>query len=544
MYKQQCFEKFFDGTNRFETDVEFEGQVLYNQFSNVTFENTVTYTVDSCVNVLGKHIVHREYRISDETQFTLNSAGDKYMLSAGSWILQTNDGSNFILSKPFELPQGLTGTFVGIRILGETIVYTGDPLIALFDDLFIGYQLFLQITSVVVLGSAANPFDGRVMFNLKGTSLSTPPVVLVNNCQFSLWTSVGLLEAFDTVVLNNYSQRLNANGLVLRDTINLVSSSLLNLAQGFNTPAHRFLSIDGSVNTTPSIQISQCNFVPAGTNETAIYISASLTPNASITNGVYDTTNVLVSDQLYFDMAGLDQTSIYVTSSGNKNVVDSVVECVLRGDGTFVTTTINVQNQWVKLNIPTPSTAVFQQRVSADTTSARMTYTGLEISEVVSFAQVNTSVQAGSHDTEIAYFLMNPSLDCVATNATNLFTKTDHGLTNGEYVQFDATVYPTGLTQFVFYVVANVTANTFQVLDVQGGPVVTFTTDGAGVRFLRSILQGLPSGSDTKSTRFDQIIHSSLITGIIPGYIIVLAARNTTGSVDIRCNRYSSRIRS
>lgn len=59
------------------------------------------------------------------------------------------------------------------------------------------------------------------------------------------------------------------------------------------------------------------------------------------------------------------------------------------------------------------------------------------------------------------------------------FTKTSHGLLNGEPVSITGATVPTGITRYAIYYVINRTSNDFQVSTTPGGSAVSFSTSGS-----------------------------------------------------------------
>lgn len=97
---------------------------------------------------------------------------------------------------------------------------------------------------------------------------------------------------------------------------------------------------------------------------------------------------------------------------------------------------------------------------------------------------------------------------CTADHTTETFTDTAHGMSNGDRISFSATTLPTGIDDYVYYIV-NKTANTFQVSLTSGGSAVAFTSNGDTVTYLKwdgdSSSEGLtdPNGSTITSTAND-----------------------------------------
>lgn len=65
------------------------------------------------------------------------------------------------------------------------------------------------------------------------------------------------------------------------------------------------------------------------------------------------------------------------------------------------------------------------------------------------------------------------------TAALNMVTRTNHGYTDGMTVQFFNIVSTTGINEAQKYYVINSTANSFQLSNTIGGPVLTLTADGS-----------------------------------------------------------------
>lgn len=68
-----------------------------------------------------------------------------------------------------------------------------------------------------------------------------------------------------------------------------------------------------------------------------------------------------------------------------------------------------------------------------------------------------------------------------AVNATEIFTSSAHGLSNGDCVTVaSSTTLPNGLSASTYYYIITVTTNTFQLSTTPGGSVVTISDDGTG----------------------------------------------------------------
>ena len=74
---------------------------------------------------------------------------------------------------------------------------------------------------------------------------------------------------------------------------------------------------------------------------------------------------------------------------------------------------------------------------------------------------------------------------CTADPATDTFTSTAHGLSNGDTIFINATTMPTGLSSTTLYYIVSAATNTFKVSLTLGGSAVGFTTAGVNVRWIR-----------------------------------------------------------
>lgn len=90
---------------------------------------------------------------------------------------------------------------------------------------------------------------------------------------------------------------------------------------------------------------------------------------------------------------------------------------------------------------------------------------------------------------------------CTATNATNKFTATSHGLVNTDRVEITGTTVPTGITDGKVYYVVGVSGSDFQVSLTSGGSAVAISDDGTSVYF-KEWSAGVtdPNGSSITST--------------------------------------------
>jgi len=507
--------KTFIGAYAFQTPVEFAGSVDITSYA----------------------VIHRTRYLNNENQFVQNTAQTKYVLSAGKYILDTQNGLPFVISKPFELPSA-----GGVEIVGDsTILYLGSG--TMFENTNITGQLILQLTSIVLLGAPSSP--SRTLFNLVGTGASRP-VLLIDFVQPILWASLGTLTGFDTIVIGNFSIRFCAAGLTMTDTVNLISGGPMNLQDTIIPSGTNFLSISGT--TSPSIQFTQINFIPNFTTDYAIHVANTVTPNMAVSNSVYDYRNTSIDSPQFYDPSGLTKSSIYVISKGIKNVLDSVVQSVMFGTGTDGVSTLSTQFQYFRLVMPSTRGVENEERISGNTTTFQQKYIGLEVADMIAYAAVNLSVTSGTHPIELQYvhWFNNTLASCTADNATDTFTATAHGLVLNDLVQFSGTTAPTGISFGPVYRVINPTANTFQVEKYVGAGLTTFTTNGTGLFFRTGQFEGISSSQEIKSTLYSQHTNSTLLTAVYNNDDIQLMVANSgpSSTVTVLCNRYSSRIRS
>ena len=534
--------KFIDNVFRFPKRVDFTGRVNFTEHSDVSFDNLVTFTGTSTSSVLGDHTVHRTHYINAETDLDPNGDNTKWLLEASStYVFEPTSGAPFILTRGFEIPN-TPAEFVGIRIHGRVIIYFGAG--AMFDETDLQSQFFLQITNVVILGGAV-PFDGaaRQLFNLVGTG-PVPPVCLINDCQLSNFDGgLGMLQAFDAVVLNSTSLRANGGPLEIVDYLNLMSSSLLNLQFDDDSVGFNYIEVSGTTNIETSIQLSATNYIPTGVNAHAIFIAANLTPNISISGCTFDNRNIAdKSLETFFEPTGLDQTSIYTACISNKNIVQARIQGTLSARAGNTTTTINTVNQFYTLALPSGAAVSNEERISSTLTNGRMLYFGLERTQFQAIGQVNLEVASSTSNYEIRFFLVQPGVATTADNTTNTFTSTAHGLVDTDYVTFDATTHPAGVVDLAFYRVVNSTANTFQIEETVGLGVHPFTTNGTGVTWRKSIQQPNVSRAEIKSTAGVQVVLISLVTNVLTNYSTVLTVRNITDTRDVICSAYDTTV--
>lgn len=92
-----------------------------------------------------------------------------------------------------------------------------------------------------------------------------------------------------------------------------------------------------------------------------------------------------------------------------------------------------------------------------------------------------------------------------ADSATDTFTRTSHGLANGDRVFFSNSggALPAGLFEHAFpYYVINTAANTFQVSTTGGGAALNFTTNGTGTHTVHRSTMPLDWSSGANSVRW------------------------------------------
>lgn len=80
----------------------------------------------------------------------------------------------------------------------------------------------------------------------------------------------------------------------------------------------------------------------------------------------------------------------------------------------------------------------------------------------------------------LALFTESPSIAVAGANATDIFTATAHGMSNGQAVVLTVTTGLTGATSGNTYYVISSNTNDFQLSSTVGGATINFTADGTG----------------------------------------------------------------
>ncbi|KKL92040.1 hypothetical protein LCGC14_1888690, partial [marine sediment metagenome] len=103
----------------------------------------------------------------------------------------------------------------------------------------------------------------------------------------------------------------------------------------------------------------------------------------------------------------------------------------------------------------------------------------LAVVDVTTYGDIEIYTRAAATSAAVT---ASVSIDTV-TNASNKFTESSHGLSNGERIMLGGTTAPTGLNFYTMYFVVGVAGNDFQVSLTSGGSVVTFSDDGTAVTY-------------------------------------------------------------
>lgn len=286
-----------------------------------------------------------------------------------------------------------------------------------------------SLMSVPTLNTS-NVANMQAMFN---TCLSLPAVPTFNtgsSLNFnSMFNSCASLRG--DIVIDRSTSIGNPNVSSMLAGATLVNSLTVSLPSGSSTNTTLSSTLNNA-RSIKSVNLGNC----AGVTTTTSFVSstnslASLrVPNIPISISVGQT--LLSKDALeilFYDLAP-NATSQTVTISATPGATTPVTSTMVAGSsaGTF---TIQVAN-----------TASFQE--------------GMYVTNSVCFA-----------DSSVTY-----------SNTNWTFTKTAHGLLNGEMVSFTGATFPTGITRYGIYYVVNRTSSTFQVSLTPGGSVVSFSTSG------------------------------------------------------------------
>lgn len=144
-----------------------------------------------------------------------------------------------------------------------------------------------------------------------------------------------------------------------------------------------------------------------------------------------------------------------------------------------------------------------------------------------SITSVNITNSGSGYLTAPTVVITLTGVTVTASGATDIFTSTSHGLSNGNEVKFTSTgSVPTGLTSGTSYFVVNAAANTFQIAATASGTVIDFTSDGSGT--ITCTPQPTTAASLTAQLNSFPTPHVPSVT-FIDGYI-VLCRQN---SVDV-----------
>lgn len=163
-------------------------------------------------------------------------------------------------------------------------------------------------------------------------------------------------------------------------------------------------------------------------------------------------------------------------------VCDGTNGWVIKSDHSVVAITANIITRLTILvggigyNDLYPPTLTIAPPSSGTTATATLTLTDGTITAA-------TITNAGSgYTTSPTCTIVLTGFSCTADTTTDKFTKTSHGLDNGDEVKFSGTTLPTGITAGTSYFVINKTADTFEVSTTVSGTKIDLTvTNGSGI---------------------------------------------------------------
>jgi hypothetical protein len=258
-----------------------------------------------------------ERRVSSESLLpAVDPVSGRHPLTPGRWIFDSGTGGPVVLQAGLDFDfQGQSRATIEVR---GTILYLGTE--GRFIDSVMGNGNILRFTNCVFLGGSLGP--AHTGFVIAHDLIGQPPVLIMDFVQFTFWNSIGLLTDFDTVILANYSDRLNGGYLTIADVVNTFNVTTADIQQALvGNKAH--FTMTGT--TSPLMTISNIAFTPDDSlvGESCFSIANTLTPFASFIGGAFRTTPSSTAE--WFDPAGQDKTSVYVKVTGIRNVPDSLI---------------------------------------------------------------------------------------------------------------------------------------------------------------------------------------------------------------------------
>lgn len=457
---------------------------------------------------------------------TINDGGvTKYRLEPGRYLFSK---SNFLLIHPFYLDDSAGGT---IEIYNSSFVClfsAGDG--ALFDQ-DIGNLMIVRLTSCTIVGNAdPNPATyTRTCFNLGYSAVGSRPVILIDYVQPLYFTSVGTIADFDTAVFSNFSIRACATGITFDNMLNLISLGPCNLQDAVN-PAMKHLSFTGTTNLSPSIQGTLLNYIPNFSTEKCILIDSVLTPNVSIGNSVYDSSNTSLAE--FYDSSGLTETSIYVVSQNVKNVPDSSVRLELYWTGAE-TRAVNVTNQWHFFPEATPTVEHSEKCTNLAQQIAQVT--SLEPVNAELYFSASVSSAGGTNTFEYAWFQAGPKLATVSDAGADTFTHSDI-FQIGDIVTFNATTFPAPIVLDYCYRVNTRTTTTFTVENATGTGTINLTTASTDLTVRKMTL--LSQSFQVSLTSTTVTITKKNTHDVFTGDEFVMLFRNASATSDLNVSTF------
>lgn len=465
-------------------------------------------------------ITTRRY-IESVNDLPLNGGGTRYVLSPKTYLF-SGDGSNpFLLDKPFEIDDSAGGTIY----MDAYLIYVGvGPL---FDQA-IGAGTILNFQGTILIGSSSTP--SRTLFNLSFSGTGNKPVLLLDLVQCILWASLGTVTDFDTVVINNYSDRANVSYLTLDNIESTININTWDVQTGLAPGTH--LTITGTTES-PNVTIAGVSFIASLPSEHFVHFDTAIDVNASVQGGTFsDGGN---TGSFFYDPTGRDQTDPQLYSYGVKGVQDSKTSIQRFGvEATFTTRTITAQNNWKVISSVTSMTTMDDERMTVDGFEIFQT-TSIETVTLTVMTQLAVQTTAASTSFQFDIVQVMPEISVTPQNGIDTFNSASHGLNNGDLVWFGRSgTIPTGLADnLTVYYVVNASVNAFQISLTLAGSVIAFTTDGANVVVNQFIPYSIPTTSTLNGSFVITVIMYRLITVSTDDEFTVVV-RNIDTSNDLR----------
>lgn len=394
------------------------------------------------------------------------------------------NNTNYILYAPILLT---TGEELIIPDFGNILITTARPRIntLTYDgtgtfissagaDTIIGFEYRCDIIST----------GTGTCFNLTGfTGFS---FLFSREGQLTGWDSLGTLTDIQNV------------GLIQGSDINEVEGGLImNGTKGFFNHGLNVRDLTGTFDLftfDDAIEVILIVFVGYGVSGgQRVFNIDSNAPNVGLGFlGKFSSIDDVPDTSNYFNSGGIGATDPTISINQASNISSSTVSAIFKLSGNAVESVVDTVGQLVEINTGGTWTTKIIERIIANTDGS-VELTALDKTKVKTDMNLNLAPAGGGAAslTATTIHLLAAVNVVTFTNVTNKVEEVGNSRVNGDLISFKDTagILPTGLRSNVIYHVIARSANDYQIADVNGGAVVTFTDDGTPTNSYKVALQ-------------------------------------------------------